>query len=188
MGGLENRLMPMSSCWVIAQKTGRRFSILWRNDDMRCRVGYNKLFDQPQIRIVDDDQLAGLTDSKTYADLKDTYENFYLTHKDSLIKLIHDQAYEKLLQAFFPGNVIIRPKLDRVRKADDCSTAWVNNTLTSKASVLEAVIDIYLLPARILKSITKAAALHSLSASCRPASSRPHHQNRWRLKWFKPIR
>lgn len=249
-GGLGNRLMPLASCWALAQMTGRRLKVMWREDDMRCQVGYHDLFSSP-LEIISDQEMAALTHCRIYAELKDVYENFYLTRKDTLIKLIEswgihdrnqvvtdlatglddphvilyhnsfplhvdealahqflrqlrpqpyllekihslrrqlgiDQAvmgvhargtdfhvsvqqyadkirtvlakaprqrflvcsdepgYERELYRLFPDRVVVRAKEDHVRRADGRQT-WINNALTSKASVQEAVVDIYLL-------------------------------------------
>lgn len=249
-GGLGNRLMPLASCWALAQTTGRRLRVLWREDDMRCQVGFAQLFSNT-VDIISDDEMAVLTHCRIYADMKDVYKNFYLTRKDTLIKLIeswgiHDRSqlatdlaveqedqhviiyhnsflpqvdeslchqflrwlrpqtdllekinnlrrqlginhtvmgvhargtdfhvsvqqyaekirtvldnqprqrflvcsdepeYEQRLYRLFPEHVLIRAKEDHVRRADQRQT-WINNTLTSKAAVQEAIVDIYLL-------------------------------------------
>jgi|GEM_PF-309804 len=55
-----------------------------------------------------------------------------------------DPQYERQLKEMFPDNIIVRPKQDHVRRADG-QAGWINNTLTSKAAVQEAVVDMYLL-------------------------------------------
>ncbi|MEJ2041363.1 MAG: nodulation protein NodZ, partial [Desulfosarcinaceae bacterium] len=252
-GGLGNRLLPMASCHALAKQTGRRLLILWRDDDVRCQVSFSDLFSNP-VSSIGDEEMAGLANCQIHADLHDVYKNFYLTRKDTLIKLIEkngihdrnhidtdsqadhiiiyhnsflpgadqdkaldflrrlrpnaeiqqhidcvkqamgidasvfgvhargtdfhvsadqyaekirrvlnhnprqrvlvcsdDQAYEKRLQSLFPDNVITRPKLAHVCKVDASSPSWVNNLDTSRESVREAVVDIFLLAATDFK-------------------------------------
>lgn len=245
-GGLGNRLMPLAACRAIARLTGRQLKALWRHTDKRCEVGFTDLFAN-DLDIISDEQLAALTDCTIYADLKDVYENFYLTRREALIKLIeswgiHDRnhivlddpaqniivyhnsflkgidtemsrqfieqlqpavhlrrritewtrrlnidrtvmgvhargtdfhvsvnqyaekiqsvlrripgqrflvcsddlGYEQELLKLFPHNVVSRFKQDHVRRADH-RTTWINNMVTSRQAVEEAVVDVYLL-------------------------------------------
>lgn len=52
--------------------------------------------------------------------------------------------WEQKIKEKFPNNIIIRKKLDFVKKINETST-WVNNVYTSEQSVIEGLIDIYLL-------------------------------------------
>ena len=52
--------------------------------------------------------------------------------------------WEKYVKQTFPDNIIVREKNSFVEKYD-INKGWINNVLTTEESVVEGLIDIYLL-------------------------------------------
>ena len=52
--------------------------------------------------------------------------------------------WEQEIKNYFPEKIIIRQKIDHVKKFDN-NLGWVNNVFTSEESTIEGLIDIYLL-------------------------------------------
>ncbi|MBT8341608.1 MAG: DUF268 domain-containing protein, partial [Desulfatitalea sp.] len=70
VGGLGNRLLPLAACHALARQSGRQLAMLWRDTDFRCQARFDELFEN-SIPMVGDDELAGLTSCKIYADQQD---------------------------------------------------------------------------------------------------------------------
>lgn len=83
-----------------------------------------------------------------------------------------DPGYENHLKALFPDHVIVRPKQDHVRPANP-TASWAHNTLTSKAAVQEAIVDIYLLARTDFKIFHAGSSFAQLVHAVRPPMAKP---------------
>lgn len=71
--------------------------------------------------------------------------NILLNNTENKILFCSDNVeWEQEIKNYFPEKIIIRQKIDHVKKFDN-NLGWVNNVFTSEESTIEGLIDIYLL-------------------------------------------
>ncbi len=78
-GGLGNRLLPLSSCAVIANETGRQLGVMWQ-PTMRCQTHFHDLF-KNDIENFDNESIKQLDSVHIYT------ERPYISHDANLNNL-----------------------------------------------------------------------------------------------------